>query len=359
MSSLLLDFHSIISVWAPDLPQSVQRPFRRHFQPFLSEPHAPPAVVDVTVEPMAKRPQSGTVHRRFNALLGYAICFYQGEPAVALLRHGQPDIMVQLADTIRVYYRPRRGIEHRLYGVVLLAIYLAARLKGRLVLHGAVVEREGRGLLIAGHRGSGKTPLLLTFLQHGWNYVTDDKFLLDGNQACSLEPLVAISDHHYQVIPWLERQLPGSAGERLFSQLAGPVRSLVTNWAPRRLQPPLQRRLAPVRLTPVQTLVPGCKLSPGVTLNSGFILLCGERMKILPESPETAAAQLQSIYDLMHLEASAMEQLLLLYPGRTLPPVHEVISQFVADVPFAALTLPAVIDPEEAYNAMMQHHAQY
>jgi len=358
MSSLSLNFHSLISVWAPDLPEAAQRPFRRHFQPFLQESELPPEDVDILLVQMRGEPKLDTSNQHVSAIFGFSIFFYEGASVVGLLQRGQPDILVQLTDNITIYYRDRAGVEGRLYGAVLWGIYLAARLKGCLIMHGVVVEREGQGVFICGHRGMKKTQLLLTFLRQGWNYVSDDKFLLDGNQACLFEPLVSVRNYHYLIFPWLEKRLPRSTLSRTLYRLGYPVQSLVRTWAPRRLQPLFERRLDPVRQAPAQVIVPACKVTPKVTLSHGFTLLCGEQFSIQSQTVELAASRLQAIYELMHVDISAMEQSTLLYSAKILQPVPTLMSRLLADVPVSSITLPDSVNLDTVYSAMVQHCAE-
>lgn len=48
-----------------------------------------------------------------------------------------------------------------------------------LTAHAAVVVRDGRGLVIPGPSGQGKTTLTVALLQQGWRYVTDEALALD------------------------------------------------------------------------------------------------------------------------------------------------------------------------------------
>jgi hypothetical protein len=45
-------------------------------------------------------------------------------------------------------------------------------------LHAAGLSKDGKGLLIVGPSGSGKSSLTLSLIQAGWNYLTDDMVLL-------------------------------------------------------------------------------------------------------------------------------------------------------------------------------------
>ena len=57
------------------------------------------------------------------------------------------------------------------------SVVLAAR--AREVLHGCVVERDGRAVAILGNSGSGKTTAGLALITRGWNLVSDDLLVLD------------------------------------------------------------------------------------------------------------------------------------------------------------------------------------
>ena len=55
-----------------------------------------------------------------------------------------------------------------------LVTNLYAQRRGTFCLHGAVLERDGRGLLITGPSGSGKTTTALALLATGWSLLCDE-----------------------------------------------------------------------------------------------------------------------------------------------------------------------------------------
>jgi hypothetical protein len=66
------------------------------------------------------------------------------------------------------------------YGLVETAIDASSTL---FLMHAALVEKDGRGLLLPGRSGSGKTSLALSLSQAGWRYVTDDVVPVDLQTA--------------------------------------------------------------------------------------------------------------------------------------------------------------------------------
>ena len=58
--------------------------------------------------------------------------------------------------------------------------------KGRFPLHAACVAREGRGVLIAGMSGLGKSTLTATLVAEGWDFLTDDMVFIARQDGAAL-----------------------------------------------------------------------------------------------------------------------------------------------------------------------------
>ena len=66
-------------------------------------------------------------------------------------------------------------------------LYHLAKSKGRLMLHGALVGYEDKGVLICGKSGHGKSTLAISSLLQNCQYVSDDHLMLtrNGNSTCA------------------------------------------------------------------------------------------------------------------------------------------------------------------------------
>jgi hypothetical protein len=71
----------------------------------------------------------------------------------------------------------------------LLALVWLLRERGVFALHASCVARNGRGLLIAGDSGSGKSSTALSLIQQGWDWLADDIVLFEPSPTARLRAL--------------------------------------------------------------------------------------------------------------------------------------------------------------------------
>jgi hypothetical protein len=81
------------------------------------------------------------------------------------------------------------------------------RRRGRLLIHAGAVGREGKGVLLVGRGGSGKSTAALTCMLNGWRYLSDDYCLLaaeGGPRAYSLYNTAKLTAGHLKHFPALQ-----------------------------------------------------------------------------------------------------------------------------------------------------------
>ena len=164
MRSALINFHSLVTVWAPQLTDEFQTFLSERFPPFYRQQVSePPVNPDIIIEPMKELPLVTDASSHIYAIFGFSVFDFRGEVAVGVMHRGQPDVLLVFSNPFKIFYRPRARNRGRLYGMLLLGLSLCLRSKNALLVHGAVVERDGQTLLFSGHRGSGKTPIACEF----------------------------------------------------------------------------------------------------------------------------------------------------------------------------------------------------
>lgn len=68
-------------------------------------------------------------------------------------------------------------------------INLWAKYSGYILFHGAVAGIDGKGVIIAGRGGAGKSTLSITCLKRGMQFIADDYFLLSGDGELTAFPI--------------------------------------------------------------------------------------------------------------------------------------------------------------------------
>lgn len=113
-----------------------------------------------------------------------------------LQKSGRPQIQLCPGSPLEIRYLPASTSMGRLWWVFLVMLRRLLMQSGNMLCHGAVLARNGQGLLIMGHRGQGKTSLCLRLLREGWDYVAEDKFILTDGVAHAFEQQIRLLPYH-------------------------------------------------------------------------------------------------------------------------------------------------------------------
>ena len=128
-------------------------------------------------------------------------------------------------------------------------------------LHGAVVTRGDRTLMLTGPGGAGKSTTALRLLADGWDVLSDDAplFAYDGMNALALSSLdyFHVTRETLELLPWLAAHAVGETGVR--DKLAIRARDLQPSDGWRR----------PQRVTDLIELCPAAVTEPRLTCLSG------------------------------------------------------------------------------------------
>jgi len=108
--------------------------------------------------------------------------------------------------------------ERRLPRIPLLVPLLAVRLAatGRALVHAASFRHRGRGVLVAGWQGGGKSETLLPFMAHGAEHLADEWTAVEpGGTMVGVRGDVQVWDWQLRQLPALRPQVPRAARARM------------------------------------------------------------------------------------------------------------------------------------------------
>lgn len=129
--------------------------------------------------------------------------------------------------TLRRVLLRQKTYKYNNYQVVMRALiysplfWLAERHQGRYLLHAAGVERDGRGVILTGLNGVGKTSLALSMAQRGYSFLGDNYLLFDEDTVYAFPEAIRLPDEMVQTLG-----LEPIAGPKLFGKRIVPATQL-------------------------------------------------------------------------------------------------------------------------------------
>ncbi|NWH04706.1 hypothetical protein [Desulfobacter latus] len=231
---------------------------------------------------------------------------YRGVPDV-VLDFTAPDVPVHIS------FRRRKGIARRVYGLLLFGIIQALKMNHDLLCHGAVLQKDQKGILIAGHRGIGKTMILLSLLKAGWGYIGDDKFILSDGKAYLFQDFIVLRDHHFSALPWLTGRDPDFARFAKKAKLQKYLQYQILKWLPQKILPSLDRFLNPaMRVTPDRICKQAVTLSE-TTISTGIVLGQGDRFEAKEISRKAFIQKFDLLQQMAIREYNDLEKMIYYY----------------------------------------------
>ena len=201
--------HGLVSIELIGASEAQQRALVRQLGPSRATPDGP---ADIVVRFLDRLPRAASL-----TYLGSREAAYD-EHAFYLL---DGDAAMTRIDLARAGQALEIVCERAVKAVPLLVPLLALRLiaRGYVLVHASSFVHRGRGVLVAGWEGGGKSELLLPFVANGADYLADEWTIVGGERAM-LHGVAA----HAQIWDWQLRQLP-AVRKRLSPSRRARVRS--------------------------------------------------------------------------------------------------------------------------------------
>ena len=354
-TSLYLDIHSLIKVWAPDMPHEISRYLNNHLGLFSAEPCGNRKEVDILLLQLQEFPTLTSSAYQLNSLYGFWLTEYQNQQAVVFNYRGEPDIIVIFSDTIKIFYNKRLKVSSKLYGILLFCFNLVLQKKNGLLFHGAAAKDENNCILLTGHRGAKKTIFLLAMLRNGWDYLSDDKFILHDTNAYLFQTFIPILNHHFDSLPWLAEIIQNNEKFRRKAKLRKIVRNSAQRDLPSYLFPSIERFLYdPSLIIEVNKLFPTCKLIPSAKPSVVIVLSIGPQFKFESTSKNEIIDEMLAIQMLAFHKFSSLAYLFPLYNKSYKYDLKNILDRNLIDPKFLKLTIPDDYSFDRVHNDIKQ-----
>ncbi|MBI9092980.1 MAG: hypothetical protein JEZ12_27510 [Desulfobacterium sp.] len=348
MEPVYFDCHSLLKIRAPGIPGKLNQLLCRELGRFVTKHLGSPARADIVMEPVANIPEPAAFSHHMASRFGFRVIHSRGSVAAVFEHRGTPDVMVVFSDPVKIFYRDRIGIERRVYAMVLFSMMRVLNKKNSLLCHGAVVRHHKNAFLLAGPRGTGKTMLVLSLLRRGWDYLSDDKFMLRDNTAHIFQPFIVLRGHHFSALPWLGALDPGYDGFARNARRQTRIQEQITRFLPRKWLPSLDRFLNPCIRVGADAFSRQTRILDSVKLSAGVLLCHGSQFTAARVSRGAFLNGFGLIQQMAAREFSDLEKMINYHDPGLGTDAGVILDQNMAADTFVKITLP----PDKRPDAM-------
>ena len=350
--SLFFNLHSLIKIWAPNVPKEVNGFLISQLGHFIIKPRNKTKKVDIILLELNKLPVFKWSMDRWDSLFGFYLTEYQGQDALVFNYKGKPDVIVSFSETINLFYLNRPNVCRKIYAILLFCIDLSLNKKDGLLLHGAVVKNEKHCLVLMGHRGTKKTMLLLTMLRDGWDFLSDDKFILFNSTAYLFQPTVPLRGHHFDSLPWLTEIVSDKQKIMKWSAAKRGLAYLSRRYVHKHLLPAMDKFLNPSLVISADILSPTCKIISSATPSIFIAIIMGNAFKLKNISKGDIIEKMTLIQRMSFYEFGQAEYMLHLYKKNLKYDIKNIIESNLCCNHFFVLTIPDDFDINQTYQEL-------
>lgn len=346
MGSVCFDCHSLLKIRAPGIPGGLNQLLCRELGLFITKHLGSPARGDIVMEQVSNIPEPAAFSHYMGSLFGFRVIHSGGSVAAVFEHRGTPDVMVVFSDPVKIFYRDRIGIERRVYALLLFSMMRVLKKKNSLLCHGAVVRHHKKALLIAGPRGTGKTLMVLSLLRRGWDYLSDDKFMLRDNTAYIFQPFMVLRAHHFSALPWLGALDPGYDGFARNARRQKRIQEQITRFLPRKFLPSLDRFLNPCIRVGADAFSRQTRILDSVKLSAGVLICHGRQFTAVRVSREAFLNGFGLVQEMAAREFSDLEKMICYHDSGLGTDDGAILDQNMAADTFVKITLSPDKDPD-------------
>lgn len=303
--------------------------------------------------------------RQMDALYGFWVTIRNAKPTLLVFHKGHTIISISFGNNIRIEFQATQRIKlsklvGKLYCLLLYCIRVSLQSSGHLLIHGAAFStslpnHKQRALLILGQRGIRKTMLSLTLMRRGWDYLADDKFILEQRKAVQYQQSILIRDHHFEQLPWLSQVVSNAPEFLKYRQWRKFFRKIAYRIIPKKLLPNEDRLFNSGINCLLSELFPN-QLSQQISAPPQvFILKNGERFEIQKISKSEALRDIWLLQRMANAEFNDIDdQLSLSQCQQVITPTIEDLSKHFPEQQYFRFFIPSSMSVDAIYEEIVQ-----
>lgn len=326
---------------------------KRYYSTFFHNDDNEKEPFDIILSPLTNRDKYATYYQS-KYFVSFWIKKIQGDVCIVFGYRGMPDIIIVLSDPIKLLYTIRPGFAGLLFDRIIDAIHFALIRKKGILFHGAVMCKGDMCILIVGPSGMGKSILVIDMLNNGWDYISEDKFILFNNKAYMFRPYIPIKDYHFHFFPQLIEKKLVRKSRRGFFFSRKRLKSFIFKYFPEDVISRLEGLYSPTYFVESTDISPERKIITSAKPNISIILKPGFESKISSQDRETALQDILTIHWLAFPDFERIVRLLSLFEYGSQNEIHRLIDDNLKDIKFINMIVPCKKDPRMLYQSFQK-----
>ena len=349
-NSLFFNLHSLVRIKAGELVSEAEKLLLRHFRLFLDKNGLQGNKADILISQLRHKNIPFLQRQNTRAPSTFRVNKHGGDFFIVFGNIRKPDILIRLSETIELFYTPKQGCGWRIFDCLVLCIQLALQKKNGMLFHGSVMNKTDKTILLMGPGGIGKSILVLNMLKEGWNYLSEDKFILLNGKAHIFRDYIPLTDYHFDIFPWLyamksldKKALRQAVFRKRFKKLA-------ENYLPVQILQHLKYLYNPPVFTDVADICPDCKIIQTAEPSTALILLPGDEFSVAEVRKEEIIGKIKTIQWSAFPMLEDVLRHLSLYGYESRHDIDNIIEDSLSVRKFYAVTIPYAENPDNVYK---------
>ena len=320
--TMYLNIHSILKVKACYLIDEVVPKFMEQFGTFTNKENISNDQFDIVVSKLESRMINDLMLETYKPYewehFGkniYNLWLYKFKKNLyAIIFHkGKVDVVINLSEPLKLYYTVRHKCWRNLFNSLILCLHIALYKKNGILFHGAVMCKNDLSIILTGPAGVGKSIFVLNMLNDGWDYLSDDMFILHNYKAHLLRTYSPIRGYHCQLLPWLQKKQFFDKKVIKWINTRGWLKNIAESYLPELILPRLERFLTPSFLLSPTTIFQKSKIINRSKPNILIVLSPGFQFGFAPSSKGEVISDINTIQAFDFPEFEKLGRLISLY----------------------------------------------
>ncbi|MBF0458882.1 MAG: hypothetical protein HQK99_13425 [Nitrospirae bacterium] len=345
-----INIHSLVRIRLSNLHFSIADKLRKYFNLFITDSAEISGNYDIEVMPFTTETKSYALASK--TIMPFWIKELNNDAHVVIGHRGNPAMAFNVSGPITLYYCDKTQDFSKLLLTLTYCIQLILLRKGGILFHGAVLSRGNECILFVGPSSVGKTSLTVAMLNDGWDYLSDDKFILHKGMALMFRHYIPMERCH---LDYLKSKCLISVSKRfkypnVINQLA---KVFVEQYSPEFAIPLFGQLCSPFVFVDVNEMFPECR--PRITAKPSkcVVLMQSASFRFQQFSYDDIIRDIVNIQWLHFPNFEKLTRILSLSDYSYNKVFEAVIFNNLANMQFYKLNFPYEWNQEKLYEAVL------